>query len=131
MHTESTTNRNARPCKAPSAIGQYKPRKTALARRRRLNRLVRELADDLGFERLTMAERSVLFQCAALALQTELMQEAIVRGEPVNGDELIRLSGEARRMLIGLRKRVKESGPSGPTLAEYVALKAKKAQAAR
>jgi hypothetical protein len=131
MHTESTTKRAARPSKPPSVIGQYRPRKTALARRRRLNRLVRELADDLGFERLTMAERSVLFQCAALTLQAELMQEAIVRGEPVSGDELIRLSGEARRMLIGLRKQVKEGEPSGPTLAEYVASKATKAEAAR
>jgi hypothetical protein len=131
MHTESTTNCNARHRKASSVIGRYRPRKSALARRRRLNRLVRELADDLGFERLTMAERSVLFQCATLTLQTELMQEAIVRGEPVSGDELIRLSGEARRMLIGLRKRVKEGEPSGPTLAEYVASKAKTAETPR
>jgi hypothetical protein len=63
-----------------------------------------------GFTRITMAERAALFQLAALTLQVELMQEQIIRGEAINNDEMIRLSGEARRMLIGLRKRAKDRG---------------------
>jgi hypothetical protein len=103
MHIEPTT-------KSGSVVGQYKPRQTALARRRRLNRLVRELADDLGFERVTLAERAALSQLALLNLQIELMQAAIVRGEQVSGDELIRLTGAASRMLVSLRKRVRGRG---------------------
>jgi hypothetical protein len=70
--------------------------------------LVRELADDLGFERVTLAERAALSQLALLNLQIELMQAAIVRGEQVSGDELIRLTGAASRMLISLRRRLRE-----------------------
>jgi hypothetical protein len=91
--------------KGGKIVGEYKPRQTEFARRRRLNRLVRDLADDLGFERVTIAERAALFQCAALNLQIELMQQAIVRGDAIENDELIRLSSEVRRLLNALRRR--------------------------
>ena len=89
-------------------VSFYRPRQTELARRRRLVRLVRELADDLGFDRVTLAERSALKQLATLNLQIEIMQEAIIRGEALDSDELIRLTSEARRMLNRLRRRVTE-----------------------
>ena len=89
--------------------------RTVLARRRRLNALVRELARDLGFDldAVTMAERAVLQQCATLMLQTELAQDALVLGDAlIDHDVCIRLSSEARRLLAGLRKR------TGPKQAE-------------
>jgi hypothetical protein len=98
MQVESTA-------KGVKPTGEYKPRQTEFARRRRLNRLVRDLADDLGYERVTVAERASLFHLAALNLQIELIQQAIVRGDAIESDELIRLSSEARRLLNALRRR--------------------------
>ena len=90
--------------------------RTTLARRRRLNALVRELARDLGFElnAVTLAERGVLHQCATLMLQVEVAQDALVRGAVVDPDTTIRLSSEARRLLAGLRKRAKQGTTSTP-----------------
>ena len=92
---------------------------TMLARRRRLNALVRELALDLGFEltAVTLAERGVLHQCATLMLQVELAQDTLVRGDGIiEPDVCIRLSSEARRLLAGLRKRAgkQEASPTPP-----------------
>jgi hypothetical protein len=90
--------------------------RTTLARRRRLNSLVRELAHDLGFDldAVTLAERGVLHQCATLMLQVEVAQDALVRGAVVDPDTTIRLSSEARRLLAGLRKRTKQGAPPTP-----------------
>jgi hypothetical protein len=71
-------------------------------------KLVRELADDLGFDRVTLAERTALKQLATLNLQIEIMQERIIRGEALESDELIRLASESRRMLNRLRRRAGE-----------------------
>ena len=54
---------------------------------------------------LTELERGLVRQAAAVSLKAELMQEALVRGEPVDDDALIRLSGEARRILTSLTTR--------------------------
>lgn len=89
-------------------------RETELARRRRFNRI------EAGLDRVTMAERAILVQCATLALQAEKMQEAIVRtGEAADPDELIRLTSEARLMLTGLRKRAVK--PHIPLLRDQLA----------
>ena len=45
---------------------------------------------------------------ATLNLQIEIMQEAVIRGEALDSDPLIRLTSEARRMLNRLRRRVTE-----------------------
>jgi hypothetical protein len=83
-------------------------RQTALALRRRHARLMREFASDLGLDRPTVAECGLLATAATLALRAEQVQAAVVRGELIDGDELIRLSGEARRILTALRKRAPE-----------------------
>jgi hypothetical protein len=46
-------------------VSFYRPRQTELARRRRLIKLVRELADDLGYDRVTLAEWTALKQSAS------------------------------------------------------------------
>ena len=83
-------------------------RQTALALRRRHARLMREFAADLGLDRPTVAECGLLATAATLALRAEQLQAAIVRGEAVDGDELIRLSSEVRRVTTTLRKRAPE-----------------------
>ena len=113
MDPEPTANRSDQ-FRRVSLLTQRRPkRKTALARRRRLNQLVRELARDLGFDlgAVTLAERGVLHQCATLLLQVEVAQDQLVGGALVDPDTCIRLSSEARRLLTGLRKRAKQGAP--------------------
>jgi hypothetical protein len=67
---------------------------------------------------LSELERGLVRQAAALSLRSEQLQESIVRGEPVDSDTLIRLSGEARRILASLRKRHNGRDPSSATAIE-------------
>ena len=103
-----------------SAVVRRPDRKarTRLARQRRHNELVRQLALDLGFQlaAVTLAERGVLHQCATLMSQVELAQDTLIRGDGIiDPDVCIRLSSEARRLLAGLRKRAgKQELPSPP-----------------
>jgi hypothetical protein len=128
-----------RPLNEPRTVTAVIPRpgrkaRTVLARRRRLNALVRELARDLGFEltAVTLAERGVLHQCATLMLQVEIAQDTLVRGDAViDPDVCIRLSSEARRLLSGLRKRAgKPDGPP-PSAPPWSPLRASLAKATR
>jgi hypothetical protein len=48
---------------------------------------------------LLAGEREMVRQAAAIMLRAEQLQAGLVKGEPVNPDELIRLSSEARRAL--------------------------------
>ena len=103
MRMEPTVNCTDPISKLTRAIGRR--RTTALALRRRLNRLMREFAGDLGVDRLTAAEIELVKHAATLTLAAESRAAASVRGEHVDGDELIRLFDEARRILTRLRKR--------------------------
>jgi hypothetical protein len=124
VQRQAAGNRHRERSNEPRTVSAVIPRpgrkaRTTLARRRRLNALVRELALDLGFEltAVTLAERGVLHQCATLMLQVELAQDTLVRGDGIiDPDVCIRLSSEARRLLAGLRKRAgkQESPPSSP-----------------
>lgn len=83
---------------------------------RRFRDLVTAFEAEIGGE-LSELERGLVRQAAALSLKTEQMQESIVRGEAIDSDTLIRLSGEARRILTSLRKHQRgrdvSSSPSG------------------
>lgn len=93
---------------------------------RRFRDLVADLAHDLGLSGpLSTAEQGLLRQAAALTLRAEQLQAAVVCGKPVDGDELIRLSGEARRIVASLRKRAPTS-PHVP-LRERLAAEAEEA----
>lgn len=111
MRTEPATNRGG-PRKVPLVIPQRQKRKTPLARRRRLNQIIRELARDLGFspDAVTRSERGTLHQAATLLLQVEIAQEQLVVGATLDSDTVIRLSSEARRLLSTLRSR-REAAP--------------------
>lgn len=104
---ELLINRGEPASNALRAIGQPSPsrrRNTALALRRRHNRLMREFAGDLGNVKLTRAECELLKQAATLVLAAEQRQGALVRGEAVDSGELVKLSSEARRVLSTLHK---------------------------
>jgi hypothetical protein len=72
--------------------------RTPLASIRRFNDLVTQFTREVGRE-LLAGEREMVRQAAAIMLRAEQLQAGLVKGEPVNPDELIRLSSEARRAL--------------------------------
>jgi hypothetical protein len=81
---------------------------------RRFRDLVRAFEAEVGGQ-LSELERGLVRQAAILSLQTEQMQAAIVRGEAVDNVTLIRLSGEARRIITSLRKHQRgRDGSSSP-----------------
>jgi hypothetical protein len=76
--------------------------RSAVARRYR--DIVRDLTTEAGGAS-GLAESSTVRQCAAIMLRAELLQSAIVAGEDVDNDILIRLSSEVRRLMASLRKQ--------------------------
>ncbi len=73
---------------------------------RRFRDLHADLLRDLGgAPALTTMQRGLVRQAAALQLQAEQLQAAVVRGDTVDSKDLIRVSGEASRILTGLAKR--------------------------
>jgi hypothetical protein len=84
---------------------------------RRFKDLIENFARDLGgIEDLTEAEHSLVRQAAGLTIEAERLQAQIVKGEPTDTDQLIRLTNTARRILQGIRKREKPK----PTLQDYL-----------
>jgi hypothetical protein len=78
---------------------------------------------------ITEVERDLIRQAAGLTLRAEQMQAAIVRGEPVSNDELVRISSTARRLLESIRSKADKRKPAGPDLASYLAATYPKADA--
>ena len=74
---------------------------------------------------MSEVERDLIRQAAGLTLRAEQLQGAIVRGEAVDNDELIRLSSTAKRLLDAIRAKAAKNKPTGAAaLQEYVARKA-------
>jgi hypothetical protein len=87
---------------------------------RRYRDLVESFTHDLGgMAQLSEADRSLVRQAATLTVRSEQLQAAIVRGEPVDPDELIRLTNTTRRTLAGIRRKE----PPKETLSDYLARK--------
>lgn len=61
-----------------------------------------------GGEPLSASEAALIRQAALITVQTEEMQLAAARGEPVDGDELVRLSNVALRILGRLQRQRKD-----------------------
>jgi hypothetical protein len=125
MTPELPVKRNS-PRLVSAVVRKDRRRNTPFARRRRLNQLIRELAVDSGFDldAMTLSERGCVHQCATLLLQLELAQDHLVGGVTIDPDTCIRLTSEARRLLVGLRKRAGKpdaSPPRGPLLSRITA----------
>jgi hypothetical protein len=91
---------------------------------KRLRSLIAGLARDLGHQPTT-AEQALVEQAASLIVQREAMEAAMTAGEPVNAQEITKISGAVTRCLASLRgKASKQRGATGPTLADYLARKA-------
>jgi hypothetical protein len=87
---------------------------------RRYRDLVRAYEGEVGGV-LNELERGLVRQAAALALRAEQMQSAIVRGEPVDTDVMIRLSSTCKRIVEAINAKAAKRRPSAPTLAEHLA----------
>ncbi len=70
---------------------------------------------------VTEVERDLIRQAAGLTLRAEQLQGAIVRGEAVDNDELIRLSSTAKRLLEAIRAKAAKNKPAAVTPLEYAA----------
>jgi hypothetical protein len=94
---------------------------------RRFNGLVLKFSRDLLGSRpaLTTVEREMVRQTASMLIRAQQLQAAVIQGEPVDGDELIRTSSEARRLacMLGLKiehaPSAKPSHPIGELRARY------------
>jgi hypothetical protein len=118
----------SRPATARSAVSNRRRLFEGMDGRRSSARRFRDLIADYAREvfgrenNLTIAEVGLLRQAAALTIQAELLQAAVVRGQAVNADELIRTSSEVRRVLAALRRQHShKSAPAGPSLSQYLA----------
>lgn len=81
--------------------------RTASARRYR--DLCQSFADDLGgAASLTTAQSALVRQAAAMIVQSETLQSAVVRGELVDSEQLVRLCNSATRIVsrLGLKKTI-------------------------
>jgi hypothetical protein len=112
----------ARPLTARSRVTNGKPFDGVdgrSANARRFRDLIDAFSRDLGgMSQLSEADRSLVRQAATLTVRSEQLQAAIVRGEPVDPDELIRLTNTARRTLAGIRRK-EQPKPLG--LGDYLA----------
>jgi hypothetical protein len=75
---------------------------------RRYRDLCQSLADDLGgAASLTTAQTALVRQAAAMLVQSEAFQSAILNGEIVDSEQLVRLSNSAVRILsrLGLKRK--------------------------
>lgn len=78
------------------------------AEARRYRDLAMSFADDLGGSAcLTEAQRALVRQAAALSVQSERLQGAMLRGEEVSDEQMTRVANSLARTLqrLGIRKR--------------------------
>ena len=68
-------------------------------------------------------ERDLIKQAAGLTLRSEQMQAAIIRGEEIDNDQLIRLSSTAKRVLEVITEKAakRKAVPAGNALADHIA----------
>jgi hypothetical protein len=124
-------NRVPRPRQRATAGGIQLPRldgRTVNARRYR--DLVIAFEAEVGVGSLTESEKSLIRQAAALTLRAEELQSALVLGEDIDTDLLVRLSGTAKRILLSIGAKGDKRKPvDGPSLDDLFAVEAEEAGA--
>jgi hypothetical protein len=95
-----------------------------LAPAKRFKALCLAFEAELGGQ-LSEADAALVQQAAGLALRAEQLNAAIVRGESVASDELVRIASTSKRLLEAIRGKVDKRKATGPTpLQKYLAKKA-------
>jgi hypothetical protein len=90
---------------------------------RRFRDLVRAYEGEVGGN-LTEVERGLIRQAAALTFKAETLQSDLVNGNPVDGDQLIRLTGTAKRILSALGEKASKRKAPALTLQDHIAQRA-------
>ena len=90
---------------------------------RRFRDLVRAYEAEVGGD-LTEVDRGLIRQAAALTFKAETLQSDLVNGVPVDGDQLIRLTGTAKRILSAIAEKASTRKPAAPTLQDHLAKRA-------
>jgi hypothetical protein len=104
--------------------------RTPRAATRRYNNFVARFANELGgWNALNAAARELVRQAAAMMLRSEQLHAAIVRGEQIDPDELIRLSSEGRRVLRALGLKTKDEPSTEAPTAPWSPLRSRLAAA--
>lgn len=88
---------------------------------RRYRDLTISLADDLGGAAgLSEAQRALVRQAAAMIVQSEALQAAVLRGELIDIEQLTRLANAATRILtrLGIKRTPRDAASS---LHDYLA----------
>src|ERR1700730_2291718 len=96
--------------------------RTIAAKRYRI--LVQQFSDELGGSTLSAVDAGLVRQAAAIMLRSEQLQAQIIAPDPavqVDGDEIVRLSSECRRILVSLKSKAAKNKPTRPTLHELLA----------
>jgi hypothetical protein len=86
---------------------------------RRFRDLVRAYETEVGGN-LTEVERGLIRQAAALTFKAETLQSALVNGESVDGDQLIRLSSTSKRILSAITAKANKRKPAPPSLQDHI-----------
>jgi hypothetical protein len=86
---------------------------------RRFRDLVRAFETEVGGN-LTEVERGLIRQAAALTFKAETLQSDLVNGNPVDGDQLIRLTGTAKRILSAIGEKASKRKEPAPTLQDHL-----------
>jgi hypothetical protein len=73
---------------------------------------------------LTEAERGLVKQAATLTLRAEQLAEDVINGKPVDDDQLIRISGTAKRLLGAISAKAADRKPTTMTLQDHLARRA-------
>lgn len=96
------------------------------AQARRFRDLVKEFTAELGGEEImTEPMRAMVRQAAAVTVESERMQAAIVRGDDIDTEQLVRVTNVLARLMNGLKAKAKVAKAGQPTgLSEYLRQKA-------
>jgi hypothetical protein len=86
---------------------------------RRFRDLVRAYENEVGGN-LTEVDRGLIRQAAALTFKAETLQSDLVNGNPVDGDQLIRLTGTARRIMSAISEKARHRKEPAPTLQDHL-----------
>ena len=93
---------------------------------KRYRALVEQFTHELGGGTLSAVDAGLVRQAAAIMLRAEQLQTQIIAPDPgvkVDGDEVVRLSSECRRILVSLKAKAIKNRPPQGALAAHIAAK--------